>query len=111
MDAKILKEELLNISFIINEIIRQIDEAKPSLVSEFGGAKHYLTIIKAVHYEIRNSFKLDFMGVAPGNKYLSFPICSKLLSTLKKEVIHSLEINYLTLEQILYNYNEVIKLS
>lgn len=93
----------------MTEIIRPIDEAKPSLVSEFDGVKHYLTRIKAHHYELRNSFKVDFMGVAPGNKYLSFPICSKLLNTLKKEMIHALGTNYLTLEEILYNYNEVIK--
>lgn len=104
------KEEFLDSEFIVAEIFKRINEAKPDNDPDFCGVKHFLTKIQDDLFELKSSFDLDFLQEnSPGNKYLSPVVFSKLHGSFKKELIHHVDTNYPSLSQIFANYSEVIE--
>ena len=108
---KMLKQEFLDVSYIIDETFKNILKAAPSMEfdPEFTSVKIYLNEIRAYLYDLR-AHNVDLLeeGTA-GHKLVSHIVFSKLPLSIKKELVHKVQSIYPTITEILNRYNDVIK--
>ena len=108
---KMLKQEFLDVEYIIDETFRNILKATPSVEfdPEYTSVKIYLNEIKAYLYELKDH-KIDFLEIGTaGHKFVSHIVFNKLPVTFKRELVHKMSNNYPSISDILSQYNEIIK--
>ncbi|XP_068229592.1 uncharacterized protein [Palaemon carinicauda] len=108
---EMLKEEFLDVSYIIDETFKNILSAAPSAGydKEFSSAKVYLNEIKSYPHELK-AHNIDLLEVgSSGHKFVSHIVFNKLPIPIKRVLVHKLNTNYPNISDILSNYNEIIK--
>ena len=108
---KMLKQEFLDVPYIMDETFKNILRAAPSLEfdPEFTSVKIYLNEIRAYLYDLK-SHNVDLLEEhTAGHKFVSHIVSNKLPGAIKREMVHKLQSNYPTISEILAHYNEVIK--
>ena len=108
---QMLKEEFLDVPYIIDETFKNILKASPSMEfdPEYTSVKVYLNEIKSYLYELK-SHELNLLEEnTAGHKFVSHIVFNKLPVAVKKELVHKVMDNYPTITDIFAHYNEVIK--
>ena len=107
---KLLKNEFMDIEFIIDEFFKKLINDKPIFDQSYRECKIYLNDTRSYLYELK-SFSYDFLDKnTPGYKLMSHIIFSKLPIALRKEIIRKYASNYPTLDNIFDSYNELIRI-
>ncbi|XP_068243599.1 uncharacterized protein [Palaemon carinicauda] len=108
---EMLKEEFLDVNYIIDETFKNILSAAPSAEydQEFSSVKVYLHEIKSYLHEWK-AYNIDLLEVgSSGHNFVSHIVFNKLPIPVKRELVHKLDTNYPNISDILSNYNEIIK--
>ena len=105
----LLKEEFLDIPYIIDESFKVLLSSSPSFDTAFDGLRTYINECRAIVHDL-NQYGIDLLadGTA-GCMLLSHIIFAKLPVSVRKELIHKVGDNYPSLSQIFDNYREIIK--
>ena len=89
---KLLKEEFLDISFIIDEIYKQIINTSPKFDTNYNYVKQYLAEIKLDLSELNTSYdKIFFEESESGFLFISHIMFSKLPGILQKVLTSKVE--------------------
>ncbi|KAL7630818.1 UNVERIFIED_CONTAM: hypothetical protein RMT77_018969 [Armadillidium vulgare] len=107
---ELLKKEFLDKNLIINEYMNKLNDLKidEGHDLEFINTKLFINEVRSIIFELK-VYDLNFLEPhSAGNILLSNIIFKKLPRIFKSELIHKLENNYPSLEQIFQNYNDVI---
>ncbi|XP_068227935.1 uncharacterized protein [Palaemon carinicauda] len=108
---EMLKEEFLDVNYIIDETFKNILSAAPvaEYDQEFSSVKVYLNEIKSYLHELK-AHNIDLLEVGSyGHKFVGHIVFDKLPIPVKRELVHKLDTNYPNISDILSNYNEIIK--
>ena len=105
---KSLEDEFLDKEFIIDELFDKILHAKPSFEDDYVGVKSYISEIKAYLQDLKR-YENDFTVPGPGYKLLSHIVFSAMPVSIKREIVHKVNSNYPTLDNIFDNISDIIK--
>ena len=105
----LLESEFLDIEHITDEYLKQIINSNPKFDSEFEGLRQFLNETRAALHELKG-YNVDLLeeGTA-GNKLYSHIIFGKLPNAFKRELVHKVNSNYPTINQLFANYQDIIK--
>ena len=105
---KLLKEEFLDVNFIVDELLKKILTMKPKNEFNNNDTRIYINEIRAILYEL-SKFDYDFMQVgSPGCLFVSHVIYSKLPVHFRREISRKTCNNYPDVNLIFEHYNEII---
>ena len=108
---QMLKQEFLDVNYIIDETYKNILKAAPSVDydPEYTSSKMYLNEMRSYLHELK-THNIDLLqdGTA-GHSLISHIVFNKLPVNLRRELIHRTSNNYPSLDEVFYLYNEVIK--
>ena len=105
----LLKEEFLDIPYIIDESFKVLLSSSPSFDTAFDGLRTYINECRAIVHDLKQ-YNIDlFVDGTAGCKLLSHIIFAKLPVSVRRELIHKVNNNYPSLSQIFDNYREIIK--
>ena len=105
----LLKEEFLDVQYIIDESFKILLSSSPSFDTAFDGLRTYINECRAIIHDLKQ-YGIDLMEQdTAGCKLLSHIIFSKLPVSVKKELVHKVDDNYPSLTHIFDNYREIIK--
>ena len=105
----LLKEEFLDIPYIVDESFKTLLSSSPSFDTEFDGLRTYVNECHAIIHDLKQ-YDIDLMEEdTAGCKLLSHIIFSKLPTSVKRELVHKVDNNYPSLSEIFENYREIIK--
>ena len=108
---QLLKEEFLDVNYIIDETFKNILKVTPSeeFDSEFTNVRLYLAEVRSYLHEL-TAYKVDLLTEeTAGNLFVSHIIFNKLPRIVRKELITRADNSYPTLADIFLNYKEVLK--
>ncbi|XP_068228118.1 uncharacterized protein [Palaemon carinicauda] len=108
---EMLKEEFLDVNYIIDETFKNILNAAPSAEydQEFSSVNVYLNEIKSYLHELK-AHNIDLLEVGSSDhEFVSHIVFNKLPIPVMRELVHKLDTNYPNISDILSNYNEIIK--
>ena len=105
----LLKEEFLDIPYIVDKSFKTLLSSSPSFDTAFDGLRTYVNECRAIIHDLKQ-YHIDLMeeGTA-GCNLLSHIIFSKLQTSVKRELVHKVDDNYPSLNHIFDNYREIIK--
>ena len=105
----LLKEEFLDIPYIVDESFKTLLSSFPSFDTAFDGLRTYVNECRAIIHDLKQ-YDIDLMQEdTAGCKLLSHVIFSKLPTSIKRELVHKVDDNYSSLTHIFDNYREIIK--
>ena len=105
----LLKDEFLDTEFIADEYFTQIIKASPKYDHNFENVRQYLNETRAALHELK-SYNIDLMEEhTSGNKLISHIIFDKLPNIIKRELVHKVDTNFPTVNQLFDNYNDILK--
>ena len=105
----LLKEEFLDIPYIVDESFKTLLSSSPSVDTAFDGLRTYVNECHAIIHDLKQ-YDIDLMEEdTAGCKLLSHIMFSKLPTSVKRELIHKVDNNYPSLTEIFQNYREIIK--
>ena len=105
----LLKDEFLDTEFIADEYFRQIIKASPKYDVNFENVRQYLNETRAALHELK-SYNIDLLEEdTSGNKLISHIIFDKLPNIIKRELVHKVDSNFPTINQLFDNYNDILK--
>ena len=105
----LLKEEFLDIPYIVDESFKTLLSSSPSFDTAFDGLRTYVNECRAIIHDLKQ-YDIDLMEEdTAGCKLLSHIIFSKLPTSVKRELVHKVDNNYPSLSEIFDNYREIIK--
>ena len=108
---QLLKQEFLDIDYIIDETYKNILKAAPSVDfdPEFTSVRMYLNEIRSYLHELK-IYKVDLLEEnTAGHSLISHVVFNKLPPVLRRELVHRINYNYPTITAIFSHYNEAIK--
>ena len=108
---QMLKQEFQDDNYIADETFKLILKASPSedYDPEFTSVKLYLNEIKSHLYELKSN-GIDLLEEhTAGNKFVSHVVFNKLPVVVRREFVHKFDDNYPNINDVLFNYNEVLK--
>ena len=108
---QMLKQEFLDVNYIIDETYKNILKAAPSVDydPEYTSSKMYLSEMRSYLHELK-AHKIDLLQEKTvGRSLVSHIVFNKLPVTLRRELIHRTSNNYPYFDEIIYHYNEAIK--
>ena len=104
-----LKDEFLDIPFIIDESFKTLIASSPKFDPDFAGARSYINECRALVYELKQ-YQVDLLDVnTSGCKLLSHIIFSKLSTSFKRELVRKVNNNYPTVGDLFEQYSDIIK--
>ena len=96
----LLKEEFLDIPYIVDESFKTLLSSSPSFDTAFDGLRTYVNECHAIIHDLKQ-YDIDLMEEdTAGCKLLSHIIFSKLPTSVKRELIHKVDNNYPSLTEI-----------
>ena len=105
----ILKNEFLDIPFIIDENLKTLINPKPGFDTKFLETRSYLNNMRALLYDLQ-SLGVNFLEEgSAGSKLVGNIIFAKLPLIVKKELTYKIGSIYSTLTEIFEHHNETIK--
>jgi hypothetical protein len=105
----LLRDEFLDIEYIIDESMKQFMDNSPKFDYNFGEVRLYLNETRALLYELK-TYDIDLMeDGSAGAKLASHIIFSKLPNILKRELVHKVNNNFPSIREIFGNYSDIIK--
>ena len=106
---KLLKDEFLDVEFLIHEYLRKILLYQVNFDDEFSGSKRFINDVRSYVQDLKN-FELDFLkSGSAGLKLLSDIVFQKLPTLLRRELIRKVGNPYPNLIELFDNYHQVIK--
>ena len=106
-----LKQEFLDVNYIIDETYKNILKAAPSVDfdPEYTSVKMYINEMRSYLHELK-AHNIDLLEEdTAGHSLISHVFFNKLPVALKRELVHRISNNYPTITDIFSNYNEAIK--
>ena len=105
----LLKDEFLDTEFIADEYFRQIIKAFPKYDQSFENVRQFLNETRAALHELK-AYNIDLLEEdTSGNKLISHIIFDKLPNIIKRELVHKVDSNFPTVNQLFDNYNDILK--
>ena len=105
----LLKDEFLDTEFIADEYFRQIIKASPKYDQSFENVRQFLNETRAALHELK-AYNIDLLEEdTSGNKLISHIIFDKLPNIIKRELVHKVDSNFPTVNQLFDNYNDILK--
>ena len=105
----LLKEEFLDIPYIVDESFKTLLSSSPSFDTAFDVLRTYINKCRAIIHDLKQ-YDIDLLKEdIAGCKLLSHIIFSKLPTSVKRELVHKVDDNYSSLNHIFDNYWEIIK--
>ena len=107
--VSLLKSEFLDEEYIVDEYFKKIINSSPKFDSDFEGLRQFLNESRASLYELK-SHNVNLMEEeTSGNKLISHIIFDKLPNIFKRELVHKVNSNYPSINQLFDNYQDIIK--
>ena len=104
-----LKDEFLDVPYIVDSCFQQILSMSPKFDPSFAGVHSYINECRAIVYELKQ-FQVNLLDVdSAGCKLLSHIVFSKLPASIKRELVHKVNNNYPSVEELFDNYKEIIQ--
>ena len=105
----LLKDEFLDVPYIVDESFKQLLSKSPTFNTDFAGVRSYINECRAIVYELRQ-YKVDLLDKdAAGCKLLSHIISGKLPVSVKRELVHKVNCNYPTIGDLFDHYKDIIQ--
>ena len=107
---QMLKQEFLDVNYIIDETYKNILKAAPSVDydPEHTSSKMYLNEMRSYLHELK-THNIDLLQDRTAGHFLIIHIVfNKLHVNLRRELIHRTSNNYLPLDEVFRHYNEAI---
>ena len=105
----LLKEEFLDIPFIIDETFKQLRSLSPSYESEFNGVRTYINECRALLFELKQ-YNVDLLDVnSAGCLLISHIIFEKLPPSIRKELIQRANNNFPSVHDLFNHYKDIIQ--
>ena len=99
----LLKEESLDIPYIVDESFKTLLSSSPSFDTAFDGLRTFVNKCRAIIHDLKQ-YNIDLMEEdTAGCKLLSHIIFSKLPTSVKRELVHKVYDNYPSLSHIFDN--------
>ena len=99
----LLKEEFLDIRYIVDESFKSLLSSSPCFDTAFDGLRTYVNECRAIIHDLKQH-NIDLMKEeTAGCKLLSHIIFSKLPTSVKRELVHKVDDNYPSLNHIFHN--------
>ena len=105
----LLNAEFSDKEFIIKEYFTKIISNSPKYDPQFEDVKKYLNETRACIHDLKNYGVDLLLPNSSGLKLISHIVFSKLPTILKRELVHKIESNYLSLKELFDNYHDLIK--
>ena len=108
---QMLKQEFLDVNYIIDETYKNILKAAPSVDydPEYTSSKMYLNEMRSYLHELK-THNIDLLqDRTAGHSLISHIVFNKLPVNLRRELIHRTSNNYPSLNEVFCHYNEAIK--
>jgi len=105
----LLKTEFLDEEALIDDLLAKLLKLTPKVDNTFLEMKIYLNDVRCILSDL-NLYKKDFMSDNAGNLLLSHIVFSRLPVLFRQELVRKLGCKYPTLQQILDNYVEIVRL-
>ena len=102
---QLLKQEFLDIDYIIDETYKNILKAAPSVEfdPEYTSVRMYLSEIRSYLHELK-VYEIDLLEEnTAGHSLISHVIFNKLPPILRRELVHRIDSNYPTITQIFFS--------
>ena len=105
----LLKDEFLDVPYIVDSCFQQILSMSPKFDPSFAGVRSYINECRAIVYELKQ-YQVNLLDVdSAGCKLLSHIVFSKLPASIKRELVHKVNNNYPSVEELFDNYKEIIQ--
>ena len=105
----LLKDEFLDVPYIVDESFKQLLSKSPTFNTDFAGVRSYINECRAIVYELRQ-YKVDLLDKdAAGCKLLNHIIFGKLPVSVKRELVHKVNCNYSTIGDLFDHYKDIIQ--
>ena len=105
----LLKDEFLDVPYIVDSRFQQILSMSPKFDPSFAGVRSYTNKCRAIVYELKQ-YQVNLLDVdSAGCKLLSHIVFSKLPASIKRELVHKVNNNYPSVEELFDNYKEIIQ--
>ena len=108
---QLLKQEFLDVDYIIDETYKNILKAAPRVDFDhkYTSVSMYLSEIRSYLHELK-VYNIDLLEEdTAGHSLISHVIFNKLPAILRRELVHRTDNNYPTISVIFSHYNEEIK--
>ena len=106
---KLLKEEFLDEEYIIDETFKLLLNKSPKFDHSFSDVRCYINDCRSMLHELK-LYGVDLLGGgSSGCRLMSHIIFSKLPPSVKRELVHKVNTNYPTVDQLFDHYNEILK--
>ena len=104
-----LKDEFLDVLYMVDSCFQQILSMSPKFDPSFAGVCSYINECRAIVYELKQ-YQVNLLDVnSAGCKLLSHIVFSKLPALIKRELVHKVNNNYPSVEELFDNYKEIIQ--
>ena len=105
----LLKNEFLDVPHIKDQMFKKLLELSPKFDTTYQQTRIYINEVRSIVHEFSN-YGLDFLTVdTAGFCFLSHIIFSKLPKPFQRELVHKVNNNYPTLDDIFSCYNDIIR--
>ena len=108
---QLLKQEFLDVDYIIDETYKNILKAAPSVDfdPEYTSVRMYISEIRSYLHELK-VYNIDLLEEdTAGHSLISHVIFNKLPPIVRRELVHRINNNYPSITDIFSHYNEAIK--
>ena len=96
----LFKEEFLDITYIVDESFKTLLSSSLSFNTAFDGLRIFVNECRAIIHDLKQ-YNIDLMEEDTAG--------CKLLTSVKRELVHKVDNNYPSLTKIFENYREIIK--
>ena len=106
----LLKDEFLDVPYIVDSLFQQILSMSPKFDPSFAGIHSYINECRVIVYELKQ-YQVNLLDVdSAGGKLLNHIVFSKMPASIKTELVHKVNNNYPSVEDLLFdNYKEIIQ--
>ena len=106
---KLLKEEFLDEEYIVDETFKLLISKSPKFDLSFTDVRCFINDCRSMLHELK-VYGVDLLdGGTAGCKLMSHIIFSKLPPSVKRELVHKVNSNYPTVDQLFDHYNDILK--
>ena len=105
----LLKDEFLDVPYIVDSCFQQILSMSPKFDPSFAGVRSYINECRAIVYELKQ-YQVNLLDVdSAGCKLFSHIVFCKWPASIKRELVHKVTNNYPSVEELFDNYKEIIQ--
>ena len=105
---QLLDEEFLNKEALTDDLFKKLIESKPKFDTSYMSTKVYINEMRCLLSDLKN-YGSDLLNDDASKKFVAHIIFSKLPNPFRRELVHKVDSNYPSLDDIFSNYVAVFR--